>query len=61
MKAPRALPGWQTGYFRLVGVSGDPLMQRFVNIFTQEIKDMPYDSQEEDWFPLYVYMGKRPL
>lgn len=58
MKAPEAKPGWETGYFRVTGKDRAPLVHRFYHIFTGEIKEMRYDSKEENWFPLYVYMGR---
>lgn len=60
MIPPKAGPGWDTGYFRIVGEEGNPLVQRFYNIKTHEFQDRPYDSEEEDWFPLYVFMGRKP-
>lgn len=60
MKVPKAKSGWDTGYFRVSAASGDPLSHQFYNVKTKEIKDLPYDHSEEDWFPLYVYMGSKP-
>jgi hypothetical protein len=49
--------GWETGFFR---VSGQQTVgQWFRNWRTGEFKELPYNLEDPDWEPIYVYRGKR--